>query len=375
MTRLIRAKHIAMHAALLATSLACLAGLSGCLEGESEGEPTPAPREASFLFSLNSDRKSGTYSVLRLDSNIISRDIAAIHSDAAVRWLGGDDIFIINRLGRDNIQVIDRKNLKTVLQFSLPSTSNPYDLALKDSLLYVGFYNLAEIRIYHQKEGESRGSIDISAYADTSDGKPEVPDVEILGEYLYVLLANLDTKNGWIPLQSKLLRIRLADKRIESLDLPYGNALNVAYDSAAGRLYIPCRGAYFTSDKKHALDGGIVSVDLEKWAVADTLQTEASLGGTVNPVTLHEGRLYTAVTAAEETILSFAPTMGAATTTLATLEAYQFAGLAIDGEADILYVGDRMQGLRSFNLGANKENDSAKVSLGDLPIADLVLVK
>lgn len=32
MTRLIRAKHIAMRAALLATSLACLAGLSGCLE-------------------------------------------------------------------------------------------------------------------------------------------------------------------------------------------------------------------------------------------------------------------------------------------------------------------------------------------------------
>lgn len=291
-----------------------------------------------------------------------------------MRWLGGDDIFIINRWGRDNIQVIDRGNLKTVLQIPSPATSNPYDLALKDSLLYVGFYNLAEIRIHHQETGALRDSIDISAYADTSDGKPEVPDVEILGDYLYVLLANLDTKDDRKPLQSKLLRVRLADKRIESLDLPYGNALNIAYDSTAGRMYIPCRGAYFTSDKKHALDGGIVSVDLEKWAVADTLQTETSLGGTLNPVTLHEGRLYTTVTAAEETLLSFAPTKGAATTTLATLEAYQFAGLAIDGEAGILYFGDRKQGLRSVDLGTNKESDSGKVSLGDLPIADLVLV-
>jgi hypothetical protein len=363
-----------LNLALLAGTLA----LAGCLQDDAGDRPAPKGKE--MIFTLNSDYKTGSYSTASLDGKEVQKDLEAVGSDAVVRYLGGKDIFILNRLGRDNAQVVDRENLKTVLQFSFPALSNPYDIVLEDSLLYVGFFGLAKVLVYHQGQGDLKDSLDLAPFADTVDGKPEVMDLEIDDGKLYVLVSNLDAKNRFSPLQARLVRFDLATKAAEAIDLPYGQPSGFALDAVARKLYIPCRGVWFKPDYTLELDAGVVSVDLGSFEVTDTLATEASLGGTMGAPRFHDGKLYLDLTVEEggatlDKIVAFAPSKGAPVTALATLEGYQYGGFAIDGDTGTLYVGDRKQGLRIIDLATGSEKPESKVSLGALPINDLVLVK
>jgi iron complex outermembrane recepter protein len=335
--------------------------------------------EKAFVVTVNSDYKTGSFSVFGIDSTFLKLDAEAIHSDAVVRYLGGDDIFILNRLGRDNLQVVNRQNLKVVMQAPFPALSNPQDIVLKDSLLYVAFYGLAKIGIYHQKDGSSMGEIDLSAYTDSSDYLPETSNLMFIGNSLYALLANLDTKHDYKPLQSRLVKIDVIGKVVvKSLNLPYGNPLSLTYNPVNNKLYIPCRGAFFTPDFKLDLDGAIVGINLSNFSVQDTLVTEYGLGGSLNSAEYYEGRLYMDRTDSGaltmESVISIALNTQKKDT-ITTLPGYQVGGLAIDSTSHSLFIGDRKLGLRIFNLETGEEKLNSKISLGKLPISDLTVVR
>ncbi len=332
-----------------------------------------------FVFAVTSDYKTGNYSITGIDSSFSKNDFAAISGDPAVRYSGGNDIFILNR-SRPNLQVIDRHNLKTVLQIPLEANANPQDLLVKDSLIYVAFLGLAKIGIFHEGDGSAAGSIDLIDYADTSDHLPETKALQFVGNDLYAILQNLDTKNGYIPLQAKLVKIDIKTKKvIQSLDLPYGNPASIAYDSSAHKFYIPCIGGNYATDfVTLIIDGGIIGVTLNDLAISDTVATEKSLGGGLNEAQFYNGDLYTSVSDSASTneieIVSIHVATGKKTE-WARLPSFGLGGLGVDIPSKSLYVGDKAKGLRVFDLISQKEKSATNIGLGALPVNDLAIIR
>lgn len=347
--------------------------LTGCLTQETKNETAP---DKAFVFAVTSDYKTGNYSLFGLDSSFTRTNVDAIHSDATVRWRGGDDIIIINRLKRDNLQIVDKHNLKTVLPIPLPALSNPYDVEVLDGKLYVAMLAYDSILVFSQKDGSRAGAISVHDFAD-ADGFAEATALKFVDGALYAILANLDTKT-FTPLpKPKLVKIDVKTLKVaKSLELPFANPLGIAYDSAGGKLYIPCVGEYTESDfTTPKLDGGIAAIDLAAFT-ASTLVEEKDLGGNVGSASFHAGRLIFGLGVKDaERITSLTVTTKAATT-IASLDAYMGGGLAVDAQTNTLCVGDRGKGkgLRLFELDTFKERAASNIDLG-LPPTGLAIIR
>lgn len=371
-------KPLSASAGLLLAGSALLV-LNACMTDSGKDEASAIDVDKGYLFALTSDyQAAGNYSAYGIDSAFQFNLIDPVHPDAVVRYEGGDAIYVINRLGRDNMQVIDSRHLKTTLQIKFDAQSNPQDAVRKDGLIYVAFLATDKIGIYREADGGSEGSIDVSAYADESDGLAELADLQFADGVLYALTQNIDSKHGYAPLTAHLLRIDLAAGKVDrALELPFGNPAAITYDSSAARLYIPCRGEYADAAYKVNADGGIVSVDLDAFEVSDTLATEAELGGNVNPAVLHDGKLFLSLgTDAADRIIAFSIADGKAQG-IVDLAPYSTGGIALDAGTETLFVGDRASGngqLRLFDAATLEEKPDSKVDLGMAPV-DLAVIR
>ncbi len=329
-------------------------------------------KDSSFIFALLSDYKTGSYAAMGLGGNLIQDSINPIHSDAVVSYAGGQDIFVLNRLGRDNLQVLDRNSLKTVLQITFPSKSNPQAVLAKDNLLYVLFYKSDSIGIYNQADGTKKGGIDISAYADTVDHFPEAAAGIIAGNNLYVILQNLDI-NTYTPLQSRLLKISLTSHEIKSLDLPLSNPSNVAYDSSSDLLYIPCVGLYSDTSFNPVYDGGLLRINPSSLTVKDTVISEKTLQGNLSGVKLYNGKAYSIISKSlGDALVSINPSDKSASE-IAKTGSYKAADFVIDALSKTIYFADKVVGMRQFNAETGVEKEVSHLKF-KLPVVDMVLL-
>ncbi|MEK7330969.1 MAG: hypothetical protein AAB113_09215, partial [Candidatus Eisenbacteria bacterium] len=94
--------HSIVHRALALLALAAL--LAGCSPSGSITAPFTFGADQAFV--LTSDFSTGGLSVIDLDTRQVAVNVAKVHSDATLRVHGGL-IYVVNRFGQDNIQVID----------------------------------------------------------------------------------------------------------------------------------------------------------------------------------------------------------------------------------------------------------------------------
>jgi DNA-binding beta-propeller fold protein YncE len=358
-------------APVLAAALAL--GLSGCLSEDELMEKAP---DKAYVIATTSDYKTGNYSLFGLDSAFTRTNVDPIHSDATVRYHGGDDIIIINRLKRDNLQIVDKHNLKTVLPITLPALSNPYDAEVRDGKIYVAMIAYDSILVFNQKDGSRFGAISVHAYAD-ADGFAEATALKFVGGALYAILGNLDTKT-YTPLpRPKLLKIDVKALKVEkALDLPFSNPAGITWDKDGGKLYIPCVGEYTESDFfTPKLDGGIAVIDLAAFTASELIG-EKDLGGNVGSALFHSGKLIFTLGVAGADKVTALTVAAKAVTTIATLGAFAGGGLALDAQTNTLCVGDRGKGkgLRLFDLDTFKERTASNIDLG-LPPSSLAIIR
>src|SRR5215203_5118596 len=115
------------------TLLVVAAVLVGCSSGGVEdrgtGE-TPPPLEGTSAFVVTSDFQTGSFAVFPvLQPEAVARNVERIHSDAVARAHDGL-VYVVNRLGGDNIQAIDpAAGYATRWQCSVDNGSNPHDIA------------------------------------------------------------------------------------------------------------------------------------------------------------------------------------------------------------------------------------------------------
>ena len=153
----------------------------------------------SGLFVITTDYSTGSTAFLAPEAAGADVNMLGIHSDAVGHYHDGR-VYVVNRLGQDNILVLDEADLRTpVAQFSVGNGANPHDIEIvAPDKAYVTLYDRAVLLIVDPRDGAELGQIDLSAFAD-ADGRPEVSQIVRLGERLYLSCQRLDRDAGWGP--------------------------------------------------------------------------------------------------------------------------------------------------------------------------------
>jgi hypothetical protein len=150
---------------------------------------------------ISSDFSSGgRFSVLNADIQLATPSFVNVHSDAVIRYIGGK-IIIINRLNRDNIQILNPElGFLTEREFSTGKGTNPQDIAfVSKSKAYISLYNSRNLLIINPETGLKTGQLDLGNYAETSstggsgtDGFPEMHQMFLEENKLFLQLQRLD---------------------------------------------------------------------------------------------------------------------------------------------------------------------------------------
>jgi DNA-binding beta-propeller fold protein YncE len=224
-----------------------------------------------------------------------------VSSDARVRWYDGR-VYVVNRFGADNIEVLDGTSYSLIRQFSVGNGANPYDIAFASpTRAYVTRYESADLWIVNPVTGAHTGTISLAALAD-ADGIPEMDRLEMVGPLLFVSLQRVNRHAGFQPTDSSLVAVvdtRLdelvdcdpATPGVQGILLPLVNPVTpFVFDAPRTRLYIGCVGRYGVAD------GGIVRVDPVALRADGVVAGEDALGGDVLDLAWHDdGRAYAIV--------------------------------------------------------------------------------
>lgn len=321
----------------------------------------------THAYVVTTDFSTGGLSSIDLATRAVARDVATVYSDARARWSGGL-LYVLNRLGQDNLQVIDpAAGFTTVRQFSLGNGSNPSDIiVVSPHKAYVSLYQRAEILIVDPTTGVSLGGIDLAPFAD-ADGIPEADHMARFGRWLFVSLERLDETHVFVPTDTSLVAVidAGADTVVDvNPALPGKQAIVLsrtnpvtafAWDPVERVFYLGCAGSY------RATDGGIVKIDPATMRDLGVVATEAALGGDIAHIEWHTATHgYAIVTDADfnASLVTWNPSTGAK---LATIfgPSSGLADCARDDQGE-LYVCDNSfstPGIRVFSTAT------------DLPIA------
>jgi len=253
-------------------------------------EAAPALAAQTRAFVLTTDFQTGSLSVNTLGTTAVAKDVAPVYSDAVERWYGGL-LYVVNRFGQDNVQVIDPvQGYATVRQFSTGNGTNPQDICfVSPTKAYVTRYEVGDLLIVNPSTGASLGVIPLGAFAD-ADGIPEMAHMVRVGNRVFVAIQRLNRNQNYQPTDRSLVAVidAVSDAVLDTDPLTPGTQAirltgknpytTFAFDSTTGRLLIGCAGAY------GALDGGIEYVDPVGLTSLGYAITEAALGGNVGDI-------------------------------------------------------------------------------------------
>ena len=310
------------------------------------GAAAAAPAAAdSRAFVLTSDFTNGSLSTVSLDTRAVSPDVATVYSDARMRWYNGL-LYVVNRFGQDNIQVIDpAAGFHTLRQFSVGNGSNPQDIAfVSPTKAYVTRLASSRLLIVNPATGDSLGAISLAAFAD-ADHVPEMGRLFRVGTTLFVELQRLA---DFLPTDTSF--VVAIDTRadtvldaapgvpgIQPIVLPGTNPTTTfEFDPASRRLVIGCTGNY------GANDGGIAWIDPVTLTSGGWAITEAALGGDVLDVVWGSATRSFAIVsdaAFNTKLVAWNPTTGQSLGVLFAPGGFVLADAALDERGE-LYVCD-----------------------------------
>ena len=299
----------------------------------------------SDLFVVTTDFFTGSTAFLAANAVEAEVNLLGIHSDAVGHYHDGR-VYIVNRLGQDNILVLDAMDLRTPLtQFSVGNGANPHDIEIvAPDKAYVTRYDTASLLIVNPQDGAELGQIDLSEFAD-ADGLPEVSQIVRVDDRLYLNCQRLDRNGGWGPADvSYLIVVDLATDTLIDVDSDSEGVQGIAL-SAANPNSMAVSGEQIAvgvvvnfGDRA----GGVEIVDTATNRSLGLAISEADLGGDITSMVIVEQNRGYAVVADENFANSVRPFELSSGTVGAPLENISggfISSLAVDG--DRLIVADR----------------------------------
>jgi len=303
-------------------------------------------RAANDVFVVTTDYQTGSTAYLPAGAETAQTNLLTIHGDAGVRYQDGT-IYIINRLGQDNILVLDAGDPATPLrQFSVGNGSNPQDIAVvSPERAYVTRYEVPSMLIVNPSTGDSLGHVDLSAFAD-DDGVPEMGEMVLRGQRLYVALQRLDRSGfPWVPVDVSYLAV---------IDAATGEVIDVDPDADGVQghqlagvnpnslISVGDRIAVSTTAAFGDMEGGVELIDPVTGVTTGLVVTEEDLGGDLTHLSVASATKAYAIVSDASYVNSVRPVnllSGEVGAPLAGLTGGFLQSTATDG--DRLYVAER----------------------------------
>ena len=299
----------------------------------------------SDLFVITTDFSTGSTAFLAANAAEAEVNLLGIHSDAVGHYHDGR-VYIINRLGQDNILVLDAMDLRTPLtQFSVGNGANPHDIEIvAPDKAYISRYGTASLLIVNPQDGAELGEIDLSSFAD-ADGLPEVSQIVRVGDRLYLSCQRLDRNGGWGPVDvSYLIVVDIATDTLVDVDSDaegvQGIALSIANPNSMAVIGEQIAVGVVANFGDRA--GGVEIVDTATNRSLGLAVSEEDLGGDITSMVLVDQNRGYAVVADENFANSVRPfdlSSGAVDAPLENISGGFIPSLAVDG--DRLIVADR----------------------------------
>lgn len=343
---------------LLAFSLAAATRLFVLLLAVAAATPSGAAPAKAFVFGT--DFITGSLSAVDLPARTNHCDVASPASDAALRYYDGR-LYVVNRFGGDNVQVVNPSTYGNVIQFSVGNGSNPHDIAFASpTRAYVTRYESPDLWIVNPQTGAFLGAIGLGAYAD-HDGIPEMDRMVVVGPLLFISLERIDRPAGYQPDDTAYVAVvdtradtlvdcdaTLAGKQAIKLQLT-NPVTTFQFDASTSRLMIGCAGAY------GVLDGGIEWIDPVNLVSAGVAITEAELGGDVSDVVwvgAQKSYAIVADLAANTKLVSWSPASGTLLGTLWSPGGYSLSDAEASGSGELWVCRNSFSGsaLRVFSI-------------------------
>lgn len=244
-------------------------------------EKPQVPAE-TMLLAAASDFTTGTLSAITLNDIKPYPDLLPLHSDAIV-YTEGNNSFILNRLGADNVVSFSvHENFHVSYEVSIGQHSNPASVAvISASMAAVALAGKNHLTIINPANGESVQQVDLSKWAD-ADGLPETSAVFYKNGFLYVALQRLNRhvtgSSTWPPVgDSYLLKIDTSDfSIIKEFVTPFTNpAAKFTHYSGRNSIVVAAPGNFGVN---YQLDGGLIEYDLDTDSFLTSPLTEAQAG-------------------------------------------------------------------------------------------------
>lgn len=232
--------------ALLTLLAACgdNSSMPGPDAGGSDGGPDAAPaapRAVAVAGDFVTPGFSGVMSALDLDTMEMSQRVApngAIGNDPLLRKVG-NELFVVNRADGNNVTILDATTFALVEQLATGAGSNPQDVAVVGTKLFVPAMGTAGV-VVATRGSTATTTIDLADL--DPDGKPDCVSAYAVGSDVYVACGTLD--QNFAPRgKGKVVVIDAATAmRKATLELTYPNPFGVFEEipqRAGGGLVIP----------------------------------------------------------------------------------------------------------------------------------------
>jgi hypothetical protein len=280
----------------LLSAVACVS-LTACGGGSGNNRAVVAPAPVNAVIAgVSFDYTTSDISIAKTEApfDVVTGYDTKSQSDYGLDGFGSH----YYRIGRYEIDTLSKYSIANpnlpVWEFSTKapseSTKNPYDMVFEsETKAYLIRYESPVSWVIDpsvsQAEGSSfkTGEIDLSAYND-ADGAPESSKGVIANGKLFILMERLDKTAGWVPgeayvavfdintLQEIDTNTTDAPSNLKGikLDIRNPNELRVVGD----RIYVSAVGNYYPQE----FTGGIQSIDLDTYALANVLDDGPELG-------------------------------------------------------------------------------------------------
>ncbi len=232
---------------------------------------------------------TGVISAIDVDSLEVAPNAVAgvAGSDPVIRRVG-DELFVVNRSGGDNVTVVDAETFAFVEQYAIGAGSNAQDIAVVGRKLYLPGLGTEGVVVVDRDDPENPTTIDLSAL-DTVDGMPDCVAAYAVGTKVYVACGLLD--NFFASGNGQLAVIDTADDSVDTtLELPAPNPWNW-FSEVGGDLYLTIQPSFNATDA-----GCLAKITTGSTPTAACVVSSADLDGFSNRAFEVDGKLLSAVT-------------------------------------------------------------------------------
>ena len=359
---------------LLVTLAAAVAALSGCSDSEGSSNGGGNESGATKIYWVASDYTTGE---LRAAVDTAETALALeVYQDSKVVSFDGA-VFVLERMGADNVVRIDPETDEVLYQESLGAGANPYALVKADKGVGLAtLFGADKVVFLDLATGKAKKSVDVSRFAaDSGFANPSA--ALAVGDRIYVTLERMDA--NFAPDSNGMLLVFDGKKQtlVDSVDLHCVDPIALA--ESKGRLLVACKGSsVYGAAPDYAEtsnnDGSLVAVDLSDMAVAE-LADEAALKAKPSQLVSDGSNVWVGLYRSYGDEVVAKATIGDSKATFETVAGVVNAFGGIDAEGDLLVVGDQDyagSGVRTFKKGkagavfGDADGDPAPISVAIL---------